>query len=191
MTVSPSNVLPMFNELVQGSGIRGPLTKCFPAHPADIYSLAVTPSQILSASGSSAIKVHSTTEADFPLAQALEKAHKIGCHHIVTSENGTKAVSVGFGGEIKLWSNDNGEWTEDPKGTQGYQLLLLHYPDLSTQADIDQALLESRKHGQWRCRAMRDISLAPRMTDMSRSGIWPRIWSRSEISRRKAASGCA
>ncbi|KAL1957898.1 hypothetical protein VTO42DRAFT_5463 [Malbranchea cinnamomea] len=85
------------------------------AHLTDIYSLAATPSQILSASGASSLKVHSTAEADFPIAQSIEKAHKIGCHHIVTNGNGTRAVSVGFGGEVKIWAYDNGMWTEDAK----------------------------------------------------------------------------
>ena len=88
---------------------------CQIAHLTDIYALAVTPSQILSASGASSLKVHATTEADFPVAQSIENAHKIGCHHLVTNEDGTRAVSVGFGGDIKVWAYDNGMWTEDFK----------------------------------------------------------------------------
>ncbi|KAL1975668.1 hypothetical protein VTN31DRAFT_4060 [Thermomyces dupontii] len=83
------------------------------AHPVDIFSLAVTPSQILSASGSSAIKVHDTTNSEFLLAQTLAGAHKAGCHHITTSEDGRRAASVGFCGELKFWTCNDGTWTED------------------------------------------------------------------------------
>lgn len=83
------------------------------AHPIDIFSLAVTDSQILSASGASSLKVYSTADADFPLAQSIDGAHKVGCHHIVTNPSGSKAVSVGFGGEVKVWSHRNGSWYED------------------------------------------------------------------------------
>ncbi|RQM04551.1 hypothetical protein DH86_00004409, partial [Scytalidium sp. 3C] len=84
------------------------------AHPTDIFSLAVTPTQILSASGASSIKVHSTTSSEIPLIQTLSGAHKLGCHHIVTSRNGKKAASVGFGGEVKIWSiSDSDEWSEE------------------------------------------------------------------------------
>ncbi|KAL2011823.1 hypothetical protein VTN00DRAFT_4541 [Thermoascus crustaceus] len=85
------------------------------AHPIDIFSLAVTNTQILSASGASSLKVHSTTEPDFPLAQTVDGAHKVGCHHVVTSGNGVRAASVGFGGETKIWSFKDGGWVEDGK----------------------------------------------------------------------------
>ncbi|OKL60318.1 hypothetical protein UA08_04360 [Talaromyces atroroseus] len=68
---------------------------------------------IISASGASALQIHSTSDADFPLVQTILAAHKIGCHHVVTSRNGLKAASVGFGGEIKTWVNDDGQWCED------------------------------------------------------------------------------
>jgi len=84
------------------------------AHITDIFSIAATPTQLLSASGASSIKVHSTTSPDIPLAQTLKSAHKLGCHHIVTSRNGRKAASVGFGGEVKIWTvSDVGEWSEE------------------------------------------------------------------------------
>ena len=45
--------------------------------------------------------------------QTLNGAHKLGCHHIVTSRNGKYAASVGFGGEVKIWSTaEAGEWAE-------------------------------------------------------------------------------
>ncbi|KAJ9195378.1 hypothetical protein DTO271D3_1019 [Paecilomyces variotii] len=83
------------------------------AHPIDIFSLAVTEKQIISASGASALKVHSTTEPDFPLAQSLDGAHPVGCHHVVTSGDGSRAASVGFGGETKIWSFKEGKWVEE------------------------------------------------------------------------------
>ncbi|EFW23370.1 WD domain-containing protein [Coccidioides posadasii str. Silveira] len=87
------------------------------AHPVDIFSLAVTPTQILSASGSSSLNVHSTTEAEFPIAQSMTKAHKIGCHHIVATQDGLRAASAGFSGEVKLWAYENGMWSEDTNYT--------------------------------------------------------------------------
>ncbi|CAL3971269.1 hypothetical protein PZA11_007801 [Diplocarpon coronariae] len=90
------------------------------AHVTDIFSLAVTPSQILSASGASSIKIHSTTSPDVPLVQTLNGAHKLGCHHIVTSRNGQVAASAGFGGEAKIWSvSETGEWVEQGKIVDG------------------------------------------------------------------------
>ncbi|THC98222.1 hypothetical protein EYZ11_002304 [Aspergillus tanneri] len=83
------------------------------AHPIDIFSLAVTNSQVLSASGASAIKVYSTTDPEFPLIQSIDGAHKAGCHHIAADGNGSRAVSVGFGGEIKIWHCDGGTWSQD------------------------------------------------------------------------------
>jgi WD40 repeat protein len=71
----------------------------------------VTDKQILSASGSNGLQVHSTTDPDFPLVQTLE-AHKVGCHHVVTDERGSRAVSVGFGGEVLIWTCQDGAWSK-------------------------------------------------------------------------------
>ena len=88
------------------------LTKRPSAHPTDIYALATTPTQILSASGSSSILIHSTNDPEFPLAQTLERAHKLGVHHLTTSRNGKVAASVGFGGELKIWNEEDGKWSQ-------------------------------------------------------------------------------
>ena len=72
----------------------------------------MTPNQIISASGSSALRVHSTTQPDFPLQQTIEKAHKLGCHHITASKNGAKLASAGFDGELKLWTVQGDGWNE-------------------------------------------------------------------------------
>ncbi|KAM3420843.1 hypothetical protein BST61_g4083 [Cercospora zeina] len=95
------------------------------AHPTDIFSLAVTPSHLLTASGSSSIKIYSTRgqtihadstedENPYPLVQTLEKVHSLGCHHICTSLDGRVAASVGFSGDLKLWRHDEdaNEWQE-------------------------------------------------------------------------------
>ncbi|KAE8348309.1 WD40 repeat protein [Aspergillus coremiiformis] len=89
------------------------------AHPTDIFSLAVTDKQILSASGVSSLKVHSTTDSDFPLVQSISGAHRVGCHQVVANGNGSRAVSVGFGGEIRVWSCHNGTWSEDETASVG------------------------------------------------------------------------
>ena len=82
------------------------------AHITDIYSIAVTPTQVISASGSSCLKVHNTKEADYPLTQSLDGVHKLGCHHVVTSRDGKRAASAGFGGELRIWTTEGEQWTE-------------------------------------------------------------------------------
>ena len=66
----------------------------------------------MSASGSSTIHIHDTTDPSFPLKQSISDAHKLGCHHICTSRNGKVAASAGFGGEVKILAlnQDTGEW---------------------------------------------------------------------------------
>ncbi|KAK3320607.1 WD40-repeat-containing domain protein [Cercophora scortea] len=92
------------------------------AHPTEIFSVSPTPSSLFSASGSSALQIHSTTKGGFPLQQTITNAHRLGCHHVCTSRGGVGnvAASVGFGGEIKIWARQgsellpqheaNGEW---------------------------------------------------------------------------------
>lgn len=98
---------------------------CDPAHPIDIFSLAVTDKYILSASGASSIQIHSTTEADFPLAQTIEGAHKVGCHHIVVDGRGCRAVSVGFAGEVQIWVCRDGTWSKDDTAPGNWRYLSL------------------------------------------------------------------
>lgn len=73
----------------------------------------MTPTQILSGSGETSIKIHSTTHDEFPIAQVLKDAHKLGCHHIVTDKSGTRAASVGFDGSVKTWKYEEGMWKDD------------------------------------------------------------------------------
>lgn len=123
------------------------------AHNTDIFSLAVTPTQILSASGGSSLKLHSTYDADFPPVQTLKGAHKLGCHHAVTSKDGKRAASVGFGGEVRLWT-----CSPRPPGDGGAQ----------NDASRMQAAEGSVKRGeeQWRD----DGSVMA--TRPGRSGLW-------------------
>ncbi|KAG4027891.1 hypothetical protein MFRU_026g00720 [Monilinia fructicola] len=88
------------------------------AHKTDIFSLAVTSTSVLSASGTSTLKIHSTLTTPPSLTQTLP-AHKLGGHHICTSKSGTVAASAGFDGTISIWNsnleskNDDGspEWS--------------------------------------------------------------------------------
>lgn len=90
------------------------------AHSTNIFSIAVTPTQIFSASGASSIHIHNTTAPDFSLAQTLSNVHKLGCHHVVTSRNGLKAASAGFGGEVKIWgTQEDGQWVEESSIVDG------------------------------------------------------------------------
>ena len=82
------------------------------AHATDIFALAVTPTQLISGSGSSSIKICSTADPEFPLVQEFKGAHKLGCHHLATSRSGRVLASAGFGGELKVWTlnEENGQW---------------------------------------------------------------------------------
>lgn len=85
------------------------------AHKADIFALAATPTQIISGSGSSDLHIHNITfspddNVPYPLTQTLSDAHKLGTHHICVSRNGSTFTSVGFGGDVKLWTRQADEW---------------------------------------------------------------------------------
>ncbi|KAK2071997.1 hypothetical protein P8C59_006378 [Phyllachora maydis] len=75
------------------------------AHRTDIFSLAATTTALLSVSGSSNVAIRTTTEPTYPLVQSLDRAHKLGIHHICTARTGTGnvAATAGFGGDIKIW----------------------------------------------------------------------------------------
>ncbi len=95
------------------------------AHPnaSDIFAVAPTNSQVLSASGSSTINIYDTTKADFPVVQTLEKAHSLGIHHLVTArdDKSQRAASAGFEGKVKVWSQDeDGVWSEHGEITGKY-----------------------------------------------------------------------
>ena len=99
------------------------------AHPkaSDIFAVAPTSTQLLSASGSSSINVYDTTNAEFPVIQTLDKAHPLGIHHLVTAreEKARRAASAGFEGKVKIWSQDEeGVWSEDGEIVGGYASML-------------------------------------------------------------------
>ena len=87
----------------------------------------MTSGQILSGSGSSSIKIYSTTDPEFPLTQTLEKAHGLGCHHIATAKKGNFAASVGFGGEIAVWGLNGGQWMKKGDIVGKFFLCLSNY----------------------------------------------------------------
>ncbi|KAK3344269.1 WD40-repeat-containing domain protein [Lasiosphaeria hispida] len=82
------------------------------AHPTEIFSLSPTPTSLFSASGYSDLRIHSTVDPSFPIQQIIPGAHKLGCHHVVTARDGVgnTAASVGFGGEIKIWTRKDTGW---------------------------------------------------------------------------------
>lgn len=80
------------------------------AHSTDIFALTATPTQIITGSGSADLKVHSTADADFSQEQVLKNAHPLGTHHITISSDHKTLVSVGFGGEAKIWRFIDGIW---------------------------------------------------------------------------------
>lgn len=86
------------------------------AHPkaSDIFSIAPTRTQLLSASGSSTINVYDTTQPKFPIVQTLDKAHALGIHHLVTAREAKCTASAGFEGKVKIWTQDeDGVWSLD------------------------------------------------------------------------------
>lgn len=90
------------------------------AHPSDIFSLAPTSTQILTASGSPDLQVYTlNAENGLVLAQSIVNAHRAGCHHLTTSGDCKTAASAGFGGEVTLWKKDNDadNWKEHRKIT--------------------------------------------------------------------------
>jgi len=100
------------------------------AHPkaSDVFAVAPTSTQLLSASGSSSINVYDTTQPDFPIIQTLEKAHPLGIHHLVTAREGKarRAASAGFEGKVKIWNQDeDGVWSEYGEIVGGYALRFL------------------------------------------------------------------
>ncbi|PNS19535.1 hypothetical protein CAC42_7379 [Sphaceloma murrayae] len=106
------------------------------AHPADIFSIAVTSKQLLSVSGSSNIQVFNLTfspdePVPYPHAQTLKGAHKVGIHHICASANGKVAASAGFGGDVSVWTvGEDGSWgllggiTDDVKAGELWAIAL-------------------------------------------------------------------
>jgi superkiller protein 8 len=144
-----------------------------PAHPTDIFSIATTSACVITASGSSSLKIYSTLSSDFPLIQTLEGVHKLGCHHVAASANGRKAVSVGFGGEVKLWANEQedgqGQWVEDGKLVG--MLTRVFFSMRCREANVQNA--ESTKAGEiWAVALSEDGQYLTSTTHDGRINVW-------------------
>jgi len=83
----------------------------YQAHSSEIFSIAVTASRAVTASGDSSIKIWDVKAQEHPLAHTFENAHRLGAHHVVVNiENGaTVAASSGFGQELVAWDLENGK----------------------------------------------------------------------------------
>ncbi|KAF3385211.1 Meiotic recombination protein rec14 [Penicillium rolfsii] len=122
---------------------------CVKAHPVDIFSLAVTDKQVLSVSGAPSIKIHSTTDTEFPLVQSIEGAHPLGCHHIVTDANGSRAISAGFDGNVKVWHSHEGHWSADAVTTASLKDVHPWAIALSGDGQYLAGVSESGRVGVW------------------------------------------
>lgn len=88
------------------------------AHSADIFSLAATSKQVISASGTPDILVHHLTfspdePSPYPHAQTLPGVHKLGVHHVCVSRDGLTLASAGFGGEVAIHTLTEDGWTPE------------------------------------------------------------------------------
>ncbi|KAH9893827.1 WD40 repeat-like protein [Xylariomycetidae sp. FL2044] len=147
------------------------------AHITDIFSLAATPTALLSASGSSTLHVHNPAQPGVPLVQSLSGAHKLGCHHIAVSRNGKVAASAGFGGELKLWKlaeSGSGDW--------------------EVAGDIDPAKGNSGKNGAgeiWAIALSEDGQYLAATTHDGRINVWEVSGEREKIREYETGSGGA
>ena len=89
------------------------LLKLHAAHTTLIFDLEVTDTQVITVGASTDIKVHSTTEPGNPLVQVIEYAHSNGCHQVAIDAEGTRMITAGFNGIMKVWSFSDGSWVAD------------------------------------------------------------------------------
>lgn len=75
------------------------------AHASEIFSIAVTSSQVVTASGDPSIKIWDTRSQEHPLIYTFAKAHPLGAHHVTVDvdNGGSTAASSGFGQEVVIW----------------------------------------------------------------------------------------
>lgn len=80
------------------------------AHSSEIFSLAVTPSRVISASGDPVIKIWDA-KSEYPLIHELADAHRLGVHHLAVDidNGGTTIASAGFEHELALWDLQEGK----------------------------------------------------------------------------------
>lgn len=68
----------------------------------DIFGLAVSSGYVISAGGSSSVKLYDAAAPEHPEVHAFEHAHPLGVHHVAASSSGV-LVTAGYGGETILW----------------------------------------------------------------------------------------
>ena len=75
------------------------------AHSSEIFSIAVTSTRAITASGEPSIRVWDTKAQHHPLIHTFTNAHRLGAHHVVVDvdNGGTTAASSGFGQELVVW----------------------------------------------------------------------------------------
>ena len=126
------------------------------------------------------MKVHSTIDPEFSLQQTLQKAHKLGCHHLATSKNGLKLASVGFEGEAKIWALKDGQWSEEGKIVGADFYCLNCDLDISKQADT--SLADGNKAGEiWAVALSEDGQYLASTTFDGRINVWDCLAGREKI----------
>ena len=152
------------------------------ASPADIYSVAATPTHLITASGSSSLHIYSTAPTNdendpYPLVQTLKDAHKLGAHHVAVSANAKTAASAGFGGELNVWSIDDESSQWALKGSivgattpQNQKSLKPHL--LTSQAD-DSKTAQAKTAGEiWAIALSEDGQFLAATTFDGRINVW-------------------
>lgn len=92
------------------------------AHAGDIFGLAITPSYTITVASDSNVKLWDIGSPEHPLVHEFSGAHPLGAHHVaVNTAAGTRAASVGFGGEIILWDLEKLEQQYKIKGQPGVE----------------------------------------------------------------------
>jgi WD40 repeat protein len=81
------------------------LSKIREAHSSEIFSITVTSTRAITASGDSSIKVWDAKSQGHPLIHTFVNAHHLGAHHVVVDVDagGSMAASSGFGQELAVW----------------------------------------------------------------------------------------
>ena len=81
------------------------------AHSSEIFSIGVTPSRTVTASGDTSLNVWDAKAENHPLIHTFADAHPLGAHHVVVdiTSGGRTAASSGFGQEVVLWDLAEGK----------------------------------------------------------------------------------
>lgn len=93
------------------------------AHEFDIFGVALTTSYVVTVGGDSNVKLWQTGTQEHSLVHQFAGAHPLGAHHVAVNRNdGSRAATAGFGGEIILWDLENLEKLHQIKGQKGTSL---------------------------------------------------------------------